>query len=782
MKSIMEISKKNIAAFFKQLDSSVHFAGILREFGGRHVKRELKRVLDDMVACGELIKLKGNSYTKASDTKGDIRGKLLMHRDGYGFVIPEQGGEDIFIPQRRMKNAMSGDIVEVRTARSRMGGDKVEGTIVKIAERAMSRIVGRYEESSHGSIVIPEDTRLNTVIFIPRKGQTMPKDGQQVVVELTAYPAGGRPPEGRIMEVLGWPDDPDVEALSVIRRFELPDVFGDDTQAEAATIPESVLSKELNGRIDLRSLPMVTIDGETARDFDDAVSLKKEGSCFRLFVSIADVSHYVTPGSALDRDAFERGTSVYFPGFCIPMLPERLSNGICSLNPKVDRLTMTAEMLFNENGAILESSFYPSVIRSSARLTYTLVKKIIVDSDEESVASCQPLVPMLMEMKELAEILTAMRKNRGSLDFDLPEAEIIIGATGETENIVRVERNLAHRLIEEFMLAANEAVAAFITNMDIPFLYRIHENPDPAKLATFRELVFGLGYEILFKDGKVEPTHLRSFLDNIAGRPEERMANYALLRCMKQARYSPENIRHFGLASSCYCHFTSPIRRYPDLVVHRILRATLALEKDKTSKRVKQQLPALTRNLGKIAEHTSKRERIAMEAERDIITLKKIKFMTKHLGEEFNGFINGITGFGFFVELDNLFVEGLVHISSLDDDNYVFIESRHSLIGRNRKQSFRIGDQVKIRVISVSPDTRKIEFALIEHTPAIQTENTLDAHEEEFQPVPIRGKHLTKPKRSNSVSAKRSDSTKKSRGKSGVLKKSGAPRRGKKTR
>ena len=778
----MKISKRNIADFFKQRDCSVHFAGILREFGGRHFKRELKRALDDLVADGELIKLRGNSYARISDAKNDIRGKLSIHRDGYGFVTPEKGGEDIFIPQRRMKNAMFGDIVEVRAAKSRMGGGKIEGTIIRILERALSRIVGRYEETSYGSILIPEDTRLNTVISIPHKDRSMAKNGQQVVAELTSYPTGVRPPEGRVVEVLGWPDDPDAEALSVIRRFELPDVFGDDTQAEAAAIPETVLPKELKGRIDLRSLPTVTIDGETARDFDDAVSLKKESGCFRLFVSIADVSHYVTPGSGLDRDAFARGTSVYFPGSCVPMLPERLSNGICSLNPQVDRLTMTAEMLFDENGAILESSFYPSVIRSAARLTYTLVKKAIVDGDEESLGSYQPLLPMLMEMKELAAILMSMRKNRGSLDFDLPEAEIIIGSAGETENIIRAERNLAHRLIEEFMLAANEAVADWITTRGISFLYRIHENPDPAKLTTFRELVFGLGYEIPFKDGKVEPANLRRFLDNIAGRPEERMTNYALLRCMKQARYSPENIRHFGLASRCYCHFTSPIRRYPDLVVHRILKAALAFEKNNESKRAGQQLSALTRNLAEIAEHTSKRERIAMEAERDILALKKIKFMTKHLGEEFYGFINGITGFGFFVELENLFVEGLVHISSLDDDNYVFVESRHSLIGRNRKQSFRIGDRVKIRVISVLPETRRIEFTLIEHTPAIQGESIFGDHEKEFRHVPIMGKRLPVTKHSGIVSTKNDHPTKTSQGKRGVVKKSSAPRRGKKTR
>ncbi len=772
----MQLSKKNILSFLKAQDGAIHFAGILREFGGRHVKHELKRMLDDMANDGELARFKGNSYALTTAVKS-IRGKLSTHRDGYGFVTPEGGGEDIFIPQRDMKSAMHGDTVKVRSERSRMGGDKQQGRILAVTERASTRIVGRYEETRRGAIVIPEEQRLNLVVAIPSKGRGRAEDGQQVVAEITTYPIGGRPAEGRIVEILGWPDDPEVEVQSAIRRFDLPHVFGPDALAEAEAVPETVSEAELKGRVDLRRMPTVTIDGETARDFDDAVALRREGANFRLWVSIADVSHYVKPGSALDRDAYLRGTSVYFPDRCIPMLPERLSNGICSLNPQVDRLTMTAEMLFDPSGTMLESSFYPSIIKSSARLTYTLVKQIIVDQDREASDKYRALTPMLLEMKELALCLQAMRRKRGSIDFDLPEPEIIIGLTGLTENIIRAERNLAHQLIEEFMLAANEAVATFVTNRNIPFLYRIHENPDPAKLINFQEFVYGFGYEFPLFEERVNPAELQRLLAQAEGRPEERMVNYALLRCMKQARYAAENLSHFGLASHCYCHFTSPIRRYPDLVVHRILKAVLlspssltgegrgggdaamttvsdnlslshppaTSRKGRGSNKAEKQLCIATENLPAIAEHTSKRERAAMEAERDIVDLRKIQFMQRHLGDEFDGYISGVTGFGLFVELDELFVEGLVHLSTLNDDLYSYMEKQHALIGRRLKHVFRIGDRIRVKVAAVLPATRRIEFVMVSHTASTPPARTLAGLEaaEEYPRKPIRGKRVS---------------------------------------
>ncbi|MBL0224922.1 MAG: ribonuclease R [Geobacteraceae bacterium] len=739
----MQLSKKNILATLKEQDGAIHFSGLLREFGGRHVKHELKRMLDDMADDGEIVRFKGNSYALAAAVKS-IRGTISTHRDGYGFVAPEGGGEDIFIPQRHMKSALHGDTVEVRAERSRMGGGKQEGRITAVVQRASSRIVGRYEETRRGAIVIPEETRLNMVVAIPLKGRGTAEDGHQVVVELTDYPIGGRPAEGRIIEVLGWPDDPEVEVQSAIRRFDLPHIFGKDALAEAETVADSVSLNDIKGRVDLRTMQTVTIDGETARDFDDAVALQREGTNFRLWVSIADVSNYVTPGSPLDRDAYLRGTSVYFPDRCLPMLPERLSNGICSLNPQVDRLTMTAEMLFDRSGAMLESHFYPSAIRSTARLTYTIVRQIIVDNDPEVTDKHRPLVPMLLEMKELALILMEMRKKRGSIDFDLPEPEIIIGLTGLTEGIIRAERNLAHQLIEQFMLAANEAVAAYITDRGIPFLYRIHENPDPAKLINFQEFVYGFGYEFAMVEERVNPADLQRLLAQAEGKPEERMVNYALLRCMKQARYAAENLGHFGLASRCYCHFTSPIRRYPDLVVHRILKAALAAAEKPESTKAAKQLTIATSRLGEIAEHTSKRERAAMEAERDVVELKKVQYMQQHLGEEFDGYISGVTAFGLFVELDELFVEGLIHISTLDDDLYTHLEKQHSLIGRHNKRVFRIGDRLRVKVAAVLPATRRIEFVLTGHTASASPARPagISSAQEEYPRIPLKGKRV----------------------------------------
>ena len=719
----------------------------------------MKKVRDETARRMRFTKKGG--YSRQGKIKS-TRGRISVHRDGYGFVTPDGGGEDIFIPSKFLNGALHGDLVEASSSPSHMGGNKLDGQVLAVIERATSRIVGRYQETRRGAVVIPEDQRINLVVTIPPKNRGAAQDGHQVVADLTAYPTGGRPAEAKIVEVLGWPDDPEVEIQSIIRSFGLPHVFGPDVLAEAEQIYDTVSNDDLKGRVDLRSMPTVTIDGETARDFDDAVSLRHEGGNFRLWVSIADVSHYVRKDSSIDREAYLRGTSVYFPDRCIPMLPERLSNGICSLNPHVDSLTMTAEMLFDPSGNMLESSFYTSVIKSAARLTYTIVKQIIVDEllpplgprgslQGEGIINIKstfsPLIPMLMEMKELALILMAMRKKRGSIDFDLPEPEVVIGPTGLTAGIIRAERNLAHQLIEEFMLAANEAVARHITSLNIPFLYRVHENPDPVKLQAFQEFVYGFGYEFKLVDEKVKPFELQRLLVQANGRPEERMINYSLLRCMKQARYAADNVGHFGLASACYCHFTSPIRRYPDLVVHRILKAAGNTSQPLISSgRVGKQLTIATEHLGEIAEHTSKRERVAMEAERDVVEMKKLQYMQQHVGEEFDGYITGVTNFGFFVELEKLFVEGLVHLTTLTDDFYSHAEKQHSLIGRRSGKVFRIGDAARIKVASVSPGTRRIEFTLAAHTVSSTgkyTAGPVETTSETYPRIPLRGKRLT---------------------------------------
>ncbi|MGE0157137.1 MAG: ribonuclease R [Geobacter sp.] len=736
----MQLSKKEILNLLAHDEQPLHFAGLLRAFGGRHIKNELKRLLDDLIASGELIRLRGNRYSlPGAETSGNVHGTISVHRDGYGFVAPEGGGDDIFVPAKAVGGALHGDKVSLRTEKSRMGRGKLEGRVVAVLERANSRIVGRLEENRRGAILVPEDIRIGTFFAIPAKAKANAVDGQQVVIEVTSWPVGGRPPEGKVIEVLGWPDDPQVEVQTIIRRFDLPHRFEAATLAEAEAVPALVDKDDLKDRVDLRKLPTVTIDGETAKDFDDAVSLRAEGNNWRLWVSIADVSHYVKPGSQLDQEAYLRGTSVYFPDRCIPMLPERLSNGICSLNPHVDRLTMTAEMLFNQTGQLMESRCYPSVIRSCARLTYTLVKQVIVDGDEKVLGDQRSLGPMLQQMKELALVLMAMRRTRGSIDFDLPEPEIIIGLTGQTEAIVKSERNLAHQLIEEFMLAANEAVARLVTEQQLPFIYRIHEQPDPARLADFRDFILPFGFTLELQGDKVAPTALQQLIAEAEGKPEELMVNYGLLRCMKQARYAAINLGHFGLASACYTHFTSPIRRYPDLIVHRLLRLALAHAEGNPSKQQQRELDRIGATLSETAEHTSKRERVVMEAERDIVELKKLQFMQGRIGQEFDGFIAGVAGFGCFVELTEVFVEGLVHISTLADDLYRFEEKDHALVGR-RGKVLRIGDPVRVRVVAVNPQARRIEFVLVTHAPARHDAPKPRPGTEEYPRMPIRGK------------------------------------------
>lgn len=737
----MLLHKKEILNLLAEEPEALHFAALLRAFGGRHIKNELKRLVDDLVKSGEVTRLRGNRYTlPGADNVGTIRGTISIHRDGFGFVRPESGGEDVFIPGKFIGNALHGDTVSVKAEKSRFQRGKMEGRVVAVLERANSRIVGRLQQSKRGATFIPEELRLSTFFSIPSNALQGAVDGQQVVIEVTAWPAGGRPPEGKVVEILGWPDDPDVEVQTVIRKFDLPHEFSVEVQHEAEAVPAQISRNDLKQRVDLRKRPTVTIDGETAKDFDDAVSLQAEGENLRLWVSIADVSQYVLPGSELDQEAYLRGTSVYFPDRCLPMLPERLSNGICSLNPQVDRLTMTAEMLFSPSGTLLESHFYPSVIRSAARLTYTIVKQVIVDNDLQALGEHRHLAEMLLQMKQLALALQKMRTKRGSIDFDLPEPEIILGLTGQTEAIIKSERNLAHQLIEEFMLAANEAVARFVTDQDLPFIYRIHEQPDAQKLAAYRDFILPFGFTLEMQGDKVTPQAMQHLIADAAGKPEERMVNYGLLRCMKQARYAAENLGHFGLASACYTHFTSPIRRYPDLIVHRLLKLALARQAGELDKKGQRELERLTATLSEAAEHTSTRERVAMEAERDIVELKKLQFMQGKIGEEYDGFIAGVAGFGLFVELTEFFVEGLVHISTLTDDLYQYDEQNHSLTGRRTGRSLRIGDPARIRVVAVNPQARRIEFVLESHSPARQPQGTSQPTLEEYPRLPIRGK------------------------------------------
>ncbi|HEY8370304.1 MAG TPA: ribonuclease R, partial [Thermodesulfobacteriota bacterium] len=521
-------------------------------------------------------------------------------------------------------------------------------------------------------------------------------------------------PEGRIVEVIGRREDPDAEAELIIRKHDLPHRFGDAALAEAERVARERAPSEsdiaASGRVDLRDRTLVTIDGETARDFDDAVGIEPlEGGRTRLYVAIADVSHYVDPGGALDREAYARGTSVYFPDRAIPMLPEVLSNGVCSLNPRVDRYALTCELTFDAQARPVGVRIYPSVIRSRARLTYTLVRRIVEDRDEAAREAHAPLVADLERMAALAARLRSRRLQRGSIDFDLPEPQVVLDLEGGIEAIVRSERNVAHQLIEEFMLAANEAVARHLQGLDVPTLYRVHEEPARDKLDAFREFLHNLGYTLGgTAGGPVHPKLFQKVVEAARGRPEERLVNAVMLRTMMQAHYSTENIGHFGLASPAYTHFTSPIRRYPDLVVHRILR-----EVGTRGRLTAERRAALERELPETARHCSERERKAMEAEREVVALKKCQFMATRVGDEFDGVIAGVTAFGFFVELTDVFVEGLVHISSIGDDYYTYVEKMHALVGRHTRRTFRVGDPVRVRVDRVDLDSRRIDFSIV---------------------------------------------------------------------
>jgi ribonuclease R len=564
--------------------------------------------------------------------------------------------------------------------------------------------VGHIKRERGYCLVEPSNKRILDDILIPSGEDLDAPDEAIVSVEITEWPTRTGSPVGRVTDIIGAAEDPEVEAEVILRKYGLPNRFPDRVEAEAREVPDEVEEGAIKGREDLRGLRIITIDGETAKDFDDAVYVDrtKDGG-YRLLVSIADVSHYVRPGTALDAEAFSRGTSVYFPARCIPMLPEALSNGICSLNPAVDRLTMTAEMVFDSEGRMTGKRFYESVIKSAERMTYTDVHKLIKGDDAEINDRYSRIREDVLLMAGLAGLLLDRRVEDGSIDFDLPEPQVILDIEGRTEDIIRVERNAAHRLIEEFMLAANRAVATEFTSQSLPFLYRVHDEPDRESTDDFAEFVFSLGLDFKPSGG---PKAFQKVITAARGKPEERLVNTVLLRSMKQAIYSDENAGHFGLAFTDYTHFTSPIRRYPDLIVHRLLKL---LMRGKYGKREQARMEA---ELPETTARSSATERKAMEAEREILDLKKTQFMKDKVGEVYEGFISGVTGFGLFVELKEWFVEGLVHVSSLLDDYYTFDDKRHTLTGEHTKKTFRLADEVTVQVTGVNIELRRIEMTL----------------------------------------------------------------------
>jgi ribonuclease R len=669
---------------------------------------EVQMVIDSLrrlVREGRMVRLKKNHYG-LPDSDHLMTGRVHAHPDGYGFLIlDDRNAEDLYLNRREMRRVMHGDRVMVRVDRNRRGGS--EAHVVQVLERAHQRLIGTYDEIDGHGYLVPMDPRIAPVIPLNR-GLDRPEKGKIIAAEISRYGSATSPPQAELLKIIGNPDDPEAQVQSVVFRYGLSTSFPAEVHREVTESSFAISADEVAERTDLRDLPIVTIDGELARDFDDAVYVRRmDNGGYQLYVSIADVAYYVRPNSALDQEAYNRATSVYFPDRAIPMLPEALSNGICSLNPHEDRLTKTACIEYNAKGEVVSTRFFNSVIRSRERMTYTDVRRILVDRDPATIGRYIELVPQFELMEELTLLIFENRKARGNLDFDLPEAEIILDLQGVPENIVRAERNIAHRIIEEFMIAANEAVARYLTAKELPLLYRVHEGPEKESLETVAPFLSTLGYRLALKKDKIAPLEIQKLLEAARGKPEERVLNRVLLRSMKQALYQPENIGHFGLASACYTHFTSPIRRYPDLIVHRMLDQALQGKKLTGSEREE-----LSSYLVEAGKHTSNRERNAMDAEREMVDLKKALFMMDKIGEEFGGFITSLANFGFFVELDNYFVEGLVKIASLTDDDYYYYEKEYLIKGLRHGRKFRLGDNVRVKVVRINAFRSEIDFEL----------------------------------------------------------------------
>jgi ribonuclease R len=670
-----------------------------------------KRLLKDLVSTGALVQTRGNRFG-VPDRMNLVVGKITTNPRGFGFVVPDRPLEDvkgdIFVAGSNLNQAMHGDRVVVRIERVTDRG--AEGRIVRILERGAATTVGRYDVDDSGmGFVVPFDRRMIMDVQIPPGECKDAEPGDMVAVEITRWPTAARGPLGRVIEVLGDIDEPGVDTEIIIRKHGLPDEHSPEAAEEARRLGGEVRERDLRDRTDFRPLTTVTIDGEHARDFDDAITLDRlANGNYWLGVHIADVAHYVPEGSVLDEEAYERATSVYFPDRAVHMFPSELSTGLCSLNPQVDRLVQSCLMEIDRRGQVVRYELHDGVIHSNARMTYTDVNAILTARDPEVRARHAQLVPLFEAMHELFAILNKRRHRRGSIDFDLKEPEIVLDDEGMVEAIVALERNVAHRIIEEFMLVANETVAHHLDANAVPSLFRIHEDPDPLKVEQFEEFVTTLGYSLAAPKGHVKPRHFQKLVEKIHGTPEEKPIAFLMLRTMQKARYDPSNLGHFGLAAESYTHFTSPIRRYPDLVVHRTLReARLGVMTDERREELTEELP-------EVARHTSERERRADDAERELVQWKKVRFMADKVGDEFSGYITGVTSFGMFIELVEHFVEGLVHISTMADDYYKFVERAHILKGENTGRVYRLGDRVEVQVVKVDMERRQVDLGIVE--------------------------------------------------------------------
>ncbi|SHK28002.1 ribonuclease R [Paramaledivibacter caminithermalis] len=664
-------------------------------------------LLKEMEEYGQVIKTKKKRYA-IPERMNLIVGRLQCSQKGFGFVIPDNNKlSDVFIPASDLNGAMHNDRVIARIERKIKNGKRAEGVVIRILDRANKEIVGTFENSKNFGFVVADDKRINFDVFIPKSEVNGAKDGYKVVVQITKWPEARRNPEGKIVEVLGHKNDVGSDILSIIRKYKLPEKFPKKVLREADNIPDKVSEDEIARRRDLRHMNIVTIDGADAKDLDDAVSVEKlPNGNYRLGVYIADVTYYVKEGSPLDKEALKRGTSVYLVDRVIPMLPKKLSNGICSLNPGVDRLTMSVFMEIDNSGKVVNHEIFEGVIKTKERMTYTEVSDILEKEDPKLIERYDYLVEDFKLMEELALILSKSKNRRGSIDFDFPESKIILDDDGRPIDIRKAERRIANRIIEEFMIVCNETIAQHMYWLKIPFVYRVHEIPDSEKIANFNKFIHNFGYHLKGSSEEVHPKALQDLLRKIEGKKEEHIISTLMLRSLKQARYSPENLGHFGLASNYYCHFTSPIRRYPDLQIHRIIREMLngKLNQNRISK-----LKGIVANS---ADRSSERERVAVEAERETEDLKKAEYMSYHIGEEFDGIISSVVSFGMFVELENT-IEGLVRISTLVDDYYIFDEENHLFRGERTNRTFRIGDEVRIKVYGVDIAQREVDFILI---------------------------------------------------------------------
>ncbi len=660
----------------------------------------LRAVLQSLEAEGKVHVSSKGKYTKGEAKK--IIGTYTAHARGFGFVIVEGEEEDIFISEDDRNGAFHNDIVEV-VIKAAPSGKRKEGKIVKVLEHGTTTLVGYFQRNKNFGFVLPDNQKFIKDVYVPLERSKGAMTGHKVVVELTKYGGENKKPEGKVIEIIGHVNDPGTDIMSIVKGYDLPTGFGEKILNQAERVAKEVSSADMAGRMDLRDWTMVTIDGEDAKDLDDAISIRKDGEHYVLGVHIADVTNYVQEKSALDREAYKRGTSVYLVDRVIPMLPHALSNGICSLNAGEDRLALSCIMTINEKGAVIDHKIAETVVHIDERMTYTSVKKILTEQDEEEIARYKELVPMFQLMEELAAILRGKRKQRGSIDFDFPETKMILDEKGRPIDIKPYDRNVATKIIEEFMLLANETVAEDYFWQEIPFVYRTHETPDEDKIKKLATFINNFGHSMHIANKEVRPKEIQKLLAKVEGSDEEMLISRLALRSMKQARYTTENTGHFGLAAQYYCHFTSPIRRYPDLQIHRIIKENL---RGRMNAERRAHYEAI---LDEVAKNASERERVAEEAERETIKLKKVEYMEERIGEVFEGVISSVTKWGVYVELPNT-IEGLIHVTNMTDDHYNYMEDNYEMVGERTGKTYKLGQTVRVEVLDVDKLQRTIDF------------------------------------------------------------------------